>query len=258
MTRTKTIVLVSIAVLLVAAVVAVKIIFFPSAKDVWFQANGQKLRQVPQGLVIVRPTHFSKAPTNEIIFANVKGKRRMSGRNVTFKELLARAYDYNSGRVELPPSAPKNNFDFLVTALSGPDEHLRAAVQKKTGYTAQVETRDADVLALKVEDPNSPGLKVSVGEKDDMTEKNGRLYFTHQHLSVVTDGLEQMLKTPVMDRTGLTNFYDFSLVWDPQTRRQIQSGTLDPDTGKKILGEWGLGLEPDTASIEMLVVKKAK
>jgi len=144
-----------------------------------------------------------------------------------------------------------------VTALSGPEEHLRAAIQKKTGYTASVETRDTDVLALKVEDPNSPGLKVAeAGEKEDVSPKNGRLYFTHMKLNVVTDGMERMVKMPVVDKTGLTNFYDFSLAWDSQTQRQIQSGTLDPETGKKILDEWGLGLEPDTASIEMLVVKK--
>jgi uncharacterized protein (TIGR03435 family) len=257
MTRTKTIALVSIAVLLIAAVVTVKMIFFPSVKDTWFQTNGQKLRQVPAGIVVVRPTHFPKSPTNGRASANVKGKGWLVGRNVSFQQLMATAYSYNPGRIVLPPSAPKNNFDFLVTALSEPNEHLQLAIRKKTGYTASVETRDTDVLALKVEDANSPGLKVSGdGEKEDGSVKNGRLYFTHMKLNVVTDGMESMLKTPVVDKTGLTNFYDFSLAWDPQTRRQIQNGTLDPDTGKKILDGWGLGLEPDTASIEMLVVKK--
>ena len=122
-----------------------------------------------------------------------------------------------------------------------------------------METRDADVLALKVEDPNSPGLKIAdAGEKENVMPKNGRLYFTHMRLNVVTDGMERMFKTPMVDNTGLTNFYDFSLVWDPQTQRQISSGTLDPETGKEILDEWGLGLGPSTASIEMLVVKKAQ
>jgi uncharacterized protein (TIGR03435 family) len=250
--------LASIAVLLVAAGVAVKIIFFPAAKDSWFQANGARLRRLSPGLVIVRPTHFPKSPTNEIVSADVRGTQWMSGRNVTFKELVARAYDYNPGRVSLPPSAPAKNFDFLVTVPANPGEHLRAAIRKKTGYAAHVDTRDMDVLALKVEDPGSPGLKTSVDEKDDVTEKDGRLYFTHQRLSVVTDGLEQMLKTPVVDKTDLTNFYDFSLAWDPQTQRGIQNGTLSMEEGGKILSGWGLSLEPDTASIEVLVVEKAK
>ena len=256
MTRTKTIVIIVAAVLLIASAVGVKMIFFPSVKDAWFQTNGQRLRQVPEGLVVVRPTHFPRSPTNGMAYAN-GGKRWIVGRNVTFQQLIAVAYSYNAGRIVLPPMAPKNNFDFLATVSSGPEEHLRAAIQKKTGYTAGVETRDTDVLALRVEDAYSPGLKVSdAGEKADVRPKNGRLYFTHQRLTVVTSGLEQMLKTPVVDKTSLTNFYDFSLAWDPQTQRQIQGGTLDPDTGKKILAEWGLSLEPDTASVEELVVKK--
>ena len=99
---------------------------------------------------------------------------------------------------------------------------------------------------------------MSTATQENQTQKNGRLYFTHVTLASVKENLEQILKTPVVDKTGLTNFYDFSLIWDAQTAKQISSGTLDNETGKKILAEWGLGLEPDTASIEMLVVKKVK
>jgi len=260
MNRTIKIILVSVAVLvMVAAAVTVKLIWFPSVKDAWFQANGQRLKQVPPGLVIVRPTHFPGPRTNLLAYASGNGNRQwVSGRNVTFKQLVAAAYDYDVGRVWLPPGTPGNNFDFLVTAVSDPKEPFRAAVRKKTGYIANVENRDTDVLALKVEDPNSQGIKVSdAGEKQGASPKNGRLYFTHTPLSEITDGMEHMVKMPVVDKTGLTNFYDFSLAWDKKTQQQIQSGNLDAETGKKILGEWGLALVPDTASVEMLVVKKA-
>jgi uncharacterized protein (TIGR03435 family) len=259
MTKTKTMVLVSVLVLvLVAAVVAVKMIFFPSVSDKFFQVrNNAILRQAPPGLAIVRPTHFPKPPTNGITFSTVKGSQWIVGRNVTFQNLIAIAYSYNPGRISLPVGLPKNNFDFLVTVPKDPEARLQLAIKKKLGYTAQKEMRDADVLALKVENPNSPGLKVSPdSEKENTNVKNGRLYFTHTQLSAVTDGLEGILKMPVVDKTGLTNYYDFSLIWDAQTAQQIQSGTLDNETGRKILAEWGLGLEPDTASIEMLMVKK--
>jgi hypothetical protein len=41
-------------------------------------------------------------------------------------------------------------------------------------------------------------------------------------------------------------------------QQQISSGTMDQATGQKILADWGLALEPDTASLEMLAVKKLK
>ncbi|HXF10403.1 MAG TPA: TIGR03435 family protein [Desulfuromonadaceae bacterium] len=246
------------AFIVIASAIAVKVIWFPSVKEAWFQANGQRLLKVPEGLVIVRPTHFPGPKTNIVTYAR-KGNslQWMSGRNVTFKRLMADAYVYDPNRVWLPEGTPKDNYDFLFTPKAVSREPLQAAVRKKTGYIAKVENHETDVIALKVIDPSSQGLKVSGdNERAGVGPKGGRLYFTHQHLSAIVEGLTDILKQPVVDKTDLTNFYDFSLVWDSKTQQQIQRGELDPETGKKILEEWGLGLEPDRASIEMLVVKK--
>src|SRR5208282_3215029 len=246
-TKTKTTVTTTVVALaLIATAVVVKLIFFPSVKDAYFMINNRSLQRVPAGLVIVRPTHFPSSPRKSsppgIMEISVKGSQWMVGRNVTFQQLMAIAYSYNPGRIALPFDPPKGNFDFLVTVPKDPQTRLKSAIRRKLGYTAQVETRDTPVLALKVEDPNSPGLKVSAATTENQTQKNGRLYFTHMKLDVVMNGLENILKTPVVDKTGLTNYYDFSLIWDAHTAQQIQSGTLDNETGKKILAEWGLGL----------------
>ena len=258
----KAILLTGVVIFVLAAAVGVKMIFFPSVDDKYFLINQQRLAQVPPGFVIVRPTHFPSSPKKSsppgMMQTQVKGAMRMVGRNVPFQQLMATAYNnYDPAHIMLPPDAPKGNFDYLVTVPKDPEAHLQAAIRRKLGYTAQVETRDTPVLALKIENPALPGLQLSTATKTDVSPKNGRLYFTHAQLSIVTDGLEGMLKTPVVDKTGLTNYYDFSLAWDAQTQRAIQGGTMDSETGSKILAEWGLGLEPDTASMEMLVVKKA-
>lgn len=173
--------------------------------------------------------------------------------------LMAWAYNQNPGRISLPWGAPTNDFDVLMTAAGDPQQLLQAAVRRKLGYTAHEETKDTAVLDLKVENPNAPGLKVSGNdEKQDTSYKSGRLYFTHTRLGEIIQGMEEMVRTPVVDQTGLTNFYDFSLVWDARMQRAMQEGKIDEDTGKKILGDWGLGLEPDTAPVEMLVVEKTK
>ena len=248
---------------LVAAVVAVKVIFFPSVNEKYFQTSAAALQQVPPGLVVVRPTLFADAakrssPQNLFGYAGVNRTDSMVGINVSFQNLTAAAYNFNPGRVVLPAGAPKGNFDFLVTVTKDAQASLQSDIRRKMRYTAHVEPRNTPVFALKVENPNSPGLKVSTATMENQTQKNGRLYFTHVTLAFVKENVEQILKTPVVDKTGLTNFYDFSLVWDAQTAKQIQSGTLDIETGKIVLTEWGLGLEPDTETIDMLVVEKAK
>ena len=248
------------AAVLIASAVVVKLVLFPSVKDAWFSPNPRLLRLVPQNKVIVRPTHFaapSKTLPTGAAQTQVNGATWMVGRNVPLKMLIASAYQENPGLIALPPNAPATHYDYLVTVPNDPRGRLQEAIRKKLGYTAAKETQNTDVLALKVEDPNSTGLKVSPdSEAAGMAQRNGRLYLTHQPLTTVTGGMESLLKQPVVDETGLTNFYDFSLVFNGQVQRMLQTGSMDSETGKKILAEWGLGLEPDTASVEMLVVKK--
>jgi uncharacterized protein (TIGR03435 family) len=259
----KTILLVSVVVLMVAAVVAVKMIFFPSVSDDFFQLNANKLKQAPAGVVILRATHFPKSTRNGVIMtsSNLKGKtiQRIMGRNVSLQQVIITAYGGDLSRVVLPTDAPKTNFDFLVAVPDDPGGHLKTAIRKKLGLVAHNETRDTDVLALKVVDANPPGLKAGpANEKPDIAPKGGQLVFTHQKLNVITDGLGQMLKIPVVDKTGLNDFYDFSLVWDTKMQQALGGGALDKEAGAKILAGWGLGLEPDTAPMDVLVVEKAK
>lgn len=248
-----------LVLVLIAVAVAAKMIVFPSVSEKVFQIRPATLRQAPANVVIVRPTHFpdspqKPSPPNRITSATVKGARWMVGRNVTFSMLMAVAYEYNPGRIKLPATAPGGNFDFLVTVPKGTEARLQSAIRRKLGYVARREIRETAVLALKVKNSNPPGLKVSTAARENVAPKNGRLYFTHLRLDIVTEGMQAMLRIPVVDETGLTNSYDFSLAWDKPTQQQLQSGKLDQETGEKILNEWGLELEPDTASIEMLVV----
>jgi uncharacterized protein (TIGR03435 family) len=254
MNQTAKVVLLSVALLLVvAAGVAVKMIWFPTIKDIWFE-NARQLRLAPGGLIVVRPTHFPHATTNDLICVPYQRGNKLAGRNVTFQQLISIIYQYNPGRVYLPPGAPGNNFDILVTVpLYTARERLKKMILSKTGYTASVETRDADVLALKVENPNSPNMTPSAAnERQDSNFKNGKLYLTHMKLQDITGGLENFMKTPVVDETGMSNYYDFTLDWKPG----MNPNQLSRDDFDRIIGGWGLKLEPDTSSVEMLVVRK--
>ncbi len=259
MTRTGKIILASAVAAVLLAAVGVKWIFFPAVKDAYFTANNRALRQVPAGLVVVRPTHYPRSSRNGIVSDSVQvsGQRvwRMMGRNVTFKELMAVAYGRSQARVLLPATAPTNRFDFLVTVAANQQARLQAAVRKKLGYTARTETRDTDVLALKIKNGTLPGLTVSAGGKPNVDFNQGKLHFTHMRPGMLAGGLEQVVKLPVVDQTDLTNFYDFSLAMDPKLQRQLQNDATARAAAESILAGWGLGLESDNQSVEMLVVK---
>lgn len=244
------------------AVAVMKLWLFPSIKDAYFAMDARSLQQVPAGLVVVRPTHFPYLRRNGILYARSPqdggNGPRMMGRNVPLRDVIAAAYNQSPPRVLLPPDAPQGNFDFLVTVAGNQRPRLQAAIRRKLGYVAQVERQDTEVLGLKVVDSSLPGLTVSgADEKENITFNDVKLLFTHLQLTVCADALEQFLKAPMVDKTDLTNFYDFSIAWDSQTRRRLQDDRTARATADQILNDLGLGLKPDMASLEMLVVKKA-
>lgn len=228
------------------------------AKDSWFDPS--KLKHAPENLVVIRTTHFPEA------YGKIYERHndddvlsRVSGRNVTLRDLMAEAYDTGPGQVVLPPGAAGEHFDFIVTVPGDVRGRLQSAIRDATGYTGRVETRDADVLNLKVENASLPGLTASPdGEDEDVQYKDGRLYFKHKTARSLVRGLQDGLAKPVIDQTGLTNCYDFSLAWDMKITRSMQSGTWSLEGVQKALHGWGLGLEPSTETMDMLVVEKAR
>jgi uncharacterized protein (TIGR03435 family) len=259
-TKTKPLVGVSVLALITVAVV-VKWMFFPSIKDAYFAMDARSLRQAPAGLVLIRPTHFAFLHGDGILFAPpprvADHGRWMMGRNASLREVIAAAYDRVPSRVIMPPGAPTGHFDFMVTTRNRQNEHLQSAIRKKLGYIAQKEKRDTDVLALKVKNANSPGLVISgPQEKPNLNFLDVRVQFTHLPVAVLASGLNQFLRTPVVDETGLTNFYDFSIPWNPRSRQS--GGGINSTNANKMLADLGLELEPSTAPLEMLVVKKVK
>lgn len=260
MKKTTVLMTASMVILLVVAAMVVKGQFFSTVKDAYFLAITDKLRLVPANLVVVRPSHFPPSNRDRVrhVHANDEVVRTV-GHNVSLRDMMAEAYDCDIGRVVLPVGAPKDGFDFLVTTPTDTLKHLQVAIKKEPGYTAHFESRSVDILNLKVSNPSLPGLTVSPdSEEDDTNYKDGKLYFTHQPLSVVLKGLEAALSMPVVDQTGLTNYYDFSLVWNQDLQQKMKSGGLSQAGVTKFLNGWGLSLEPDSTTMSVLIVEKTR
>jgi len=258
-TKTQTTVAVGGAILMaIAAAMVVKLQYFPVIKDAYFKPDFDNLRQVPAGIVAVRPTHATRSVGDPI--RNLEEGDflvRAVGCGVTLRDLIAEAYDCKPGRVVLPGDAPKTRFDFLVTTATEPREHLQSAIRKNLGYVVRRETREMDALKLQVADPNLPGLTVSPdGDDETIQYRNGKLYFKHKNLKLLLAGLENGLALPVLDETGLTGRYNFSIVWNETIQEHMQNGAFDLDGVKKVLKELGLRLEPGTTNLDMVVVEK--
>jgi uncharacterized protein (TIGR03435 family) len=260
-TKTKTIVTVCILVL-AGVVVLVKHFYFPSVDEQFFQLDSRRLERAPANILIVRRTHFPTSRRSGAFLMNLgpssrvytAGDIRLVGRNASLLDLIAAAFECQASRVVLPSPPDTNRYDCLVTVKKQPAERLQAAIKRKLGYTARWQDHDTEVLQLKVRTPNAPGLRVSTADRGNINFRTNRLYFTRMPVGQMCGFLENILKQPVQDKTGLTESYDFSISWT------WRSGTTGPDENevKKAVSELGLALVSETETMQMLVVENAK
>ena len=110
-----------------------------------------------------------------------------------------------------------------------------------------------NVLLLKNKNPNASGLKISQQEYGGSSAGPGEFSMIRQPIMNLASYLEQVLDKPVIDQTGLTNYYDIELKWaNGDTPAQIKPL-------KKVLADQlGLELVPSVETVEMLIVEQAR
>jgi uncharacterized protein (TIGR03435 family) len=165
----------------------------------------------------------------------------------------------------LPAGLPSGRFDYLNTLpQSSQDGALREELKKQFGLVAHTETRETDVMLLKINDSTKLQSHLS---KDGQIQSNygtgdnkiQRRIFRNVELSAIASLVEGFYLKPTLDRTGMSRQYDFDIQWTeqkwslPEARMSaIQQALLNQ------LDQFGLELAPSREPVEMLVVEKAK
>ena len=212
------------------------------------------LDQAPP-VLILRPSRYARQGDYIITSKmDMHNYGKVMRRGCMFSEILSSAYDFGMERIILPPNAPKGRFDLLVTLADHPAEALREQIRKQFGYVAHHETRDTDVLILKVATPGAPGLTANTAHTAyTINWRNGGLAITNFTMSDVAYSLAVgNYNIPVIDETDLTGSYDFDLHWNGRANNQNQ------EIEHALKEQLGLELVPARRSIEMLVVEKVK
>src|SRR6185437_11653111 len=166
-TKTKTAVVIGTAAILAlsSATVSVKMIFFPTIKDSYFEGNYWHFQHLPTGLFALRPSHFDSPPGG--IDYSGEGSSpagdhvtRMMGRNRSFEQVMARLYSCAPFQIVFPDSVPKQHFDYLSTVMdTNTQQRFEAAVRKKLRFVANWQQRDTDVLLIRAETTDPSGLR---------------------------------------------------------------------------------------------------
>ena len=214
----------------------------------------QQLKQAPAA-VSIRPTKFSSAE-----FGIVGSYGKTMGIYRPFREVLSRAYDIRPSYIVPLTPLPPGNFDFIVSGEQ-PADALRMEVESKYGLVGRRETRDMDVVLLKVRRPNAPGLKPAAAPRSPSVSfwGLGHLRRSSGSTQMIAFDIEQNLQIPVVDETGLTGRYDYDIQWDDELKWDDAGQWYYANTNglkQALLDELGLELVPGREPVEVLVVDK--
>jgi uncharacterized protein (TIGR03435 family) len=254
-TKAKTAIVVGTSALLAVGTttVTIKTIAAHRAEASWRVLNPDPDR-APQ-LVKILPTKFPPSVQS----ANVGNRGdNWIGVGQSAKDIALIAYNAQPGRVYFTGPQTKERYDFISTLPRATGSALQAELKKRLGLVGRWETKDTDVLLLKVRRPNAPGLKSPTdGGSDEI--HNGHYYCDNAPLSSDSDwhpGIARFLgyyfDSPVVDQTGLTQHFHIDLRWDERGRGDPEHNALK----QALLEQLGLELEPSSEPVEMLVVEK--
>lgn len=263
-TKLKTAIVVGTGMLLAAGTTTVmlKEISSDEVDDKWFELSGTVLGNAPDNLKIIRPTHFGKPGMG----SGMVGKtERIVCQNQPLEWGLVFANNFSSSsltRLVLPEGFPKDNFDYLITLPQNPNDSgqdgirsvMRDVIKKKFGFLAHRETRERDVLLLRVKNPNAAGLQKTVHDSLEGTAIQSSVEGLNSRnipMYGLAANLEEQLGMPVRDETGITNRLAIDLRW-----KKLPGETTADTTKRVLLDQLGFELVPSRERIEILIVEK--
>jgi uncharacterized protein (TIGR03435 family) len=181
---------------------------------------------------------------------------RMSGTGVPAQTIVEAAYGFaTSARTVVAADLPGGYYDYIASLTNGNAEALQQEVKRKFRVVARIETRETNVMFLKVKTPDSPVLKPSAAPMEDVYEmwNPGHYESRGKFLDHLTCVLEQFSNVPIVDQTGFTRAFDINLSWQPSDLKNQNWNSIN-----QALAPLGLELVPGHKPVEMLVIEKAQ
>jgi uncharacterized protein (TIGR03435 family) len=174
--------------------------------------------------VLIRPSNYTNAQ------GCGRGGGRLTATGYTVSETLPMILGTHDDRIITNAPLPEGRFDFLVVQPrvfdTDPEALMQEALKLSFGLIARRETNPATALILKVGATHAPGLVPSPTKNMAWNSGRGSMGGVGVSSPTIASFLETMLKTPVVDETGLSNDYgyDVSLKWEEPV-----PGKPDPD-----------------------------
>lgn len=211
----------------------------------------------------------------------------LDGRNLTLKTLIQRAYGLLDSQISGGPAwLNSERYDIQAKALrnardeSVPDdlskltpeqgkifqgqflERLRTLLTDRFQLKLRRETMELPVYALVVA-KGGPKIRAAAGDKSGLQLRKNELDAKGMPIANLTRILSQRLGRSVLDETGLTGTYDFTLQWAPDPAPAPPDSVAAPELGGPSIfiaveEQLGLKLESRRGPVEFFAIEHAE
>lgn len=202
---------------------------------------------------------------------------QISFKNASLRSILMSAYSLKQHQISGPQWIQTTGFNIEAKLPHGATKEqikvmLRNLLAERFKLEAHRETREIPVFALVV-GKNGPKLAAAKDPDDGggsfgPWKGNARWAATNQTTRNISDFLSPLMERPVVDLTGLTDKYDFTLYWTaeyPMVRSGPKALGVDaepsdpaPTIFAAVQDQLGLKLEPRSAPVEILVIDRVE
>jgi uncharacterized protein (TIGR03435 family) len=181
--------------------------------------------------------------------------------------IIRTAYQESETRIIVNTELARGKYDFFAKLVPAQQEHkpmatndqwsveLQKEIAKQFGIKGTYETRDTEVLLLSPVSSGVRGFKVSHTMRNGiaLSSKSGNRTFFAQPVGVLAFTLEQNFKLPIVDKTGLTETYNYAFNWDETDPKLPNLDSLK----QALADQLGLELVRTNMPMKMLVIEKA-
>lgn len=160
---------------------------------------------------------------------------------------------------KLPPGAPTDQ-ERLYRAIEGMLRTFLAEEFKLKTHFVQKEQPVYELVIAK----GGPKLKPSEGATAGQRPSPGGMEIHHQTMEEFASALycvtcpRQRADRPVIDKTGIDGYFDFTLNWSPSNIQSGDDTPLGPSILTALEEQLGLKLQPAKAAIDFLIIDQAE
>lgn len=184
----------------------------------------------------------------------------LHGQGVSLRRILATAYGVDESRIIAPKWLDNTHFDLYGKSPKDvPDNQLKPMLQALLKDRFQLkehhEERELPIYNLVVA---KTGVKMAVVPKESPADSLVRGYPMMRgtgEVAMLAQMLSGVVGRPVIDRTGLTDQYNFNLGFAPLVPKPgAATEDAPPDLFTAVQQQLGLKLEPSKANLDVVIV----